>query len=53
MKSLQEEEKLTIRVQRYPALYNKTEPSFQNKNEKLNAWAKIVHELQLGSWNEA
>ena len=50
-KSLQEQEKLTVCVQGYPALYNKAKPSFHNKNEKQNAWGTIA-ELQLGSWKE-
>ena len=53
VKYVQEEEKLALCVQEYPALYNKAEPSFHNKNEKQNAWGKISDELQLGSWKEA
>ena len=49
--SLQEQEKLAVCVQGYPALYNKAEPSFHNKNEEQNAWG-IIAELQLGSWKE-
>ena len=50
-KSLQEQERLAVCVQGYPALYNKAKPSFHNKNEKQNAWGTIA-ELQLGSWKE-
>ena len=50
--SLQQEEKLAICVQKYPALYNKAEPSFHNKNKKANAWSKIAIELGMESGNE-
>ena len=48
-KCLYEDEKLAVCFQGYPALYNDTEPSFHNKNDKQNARAKIAHELQLDS----
>ena len=48
-KCLDEDEKLAVCFQGYPALYNDTESSFHNKNDKQNAWAKIAHELQLDS----
>ena len=48
--SLQREEKLAICVQKYPALYNKAEPSFHNKNEKANAWSKIAFLFWLGNF---
>ena len=51
-KCRQEEEKLAVFVQGYPALYNKAEPSFHNKNEKQNALGKSIDEIQLGSWKE-
>ena len=51
--SLQREEKLAICVQKYPALYNKAETSFHNKNEKANAWSKIAIELGMESGKEA
>ena len=44
---LQREEKLAISVQKYPALYNKEEPSFHNKNEKANALSKIAVEFAV------
>ena len=48
-KCLLEEEKLGVFVQEYSGLYKKAEPSFHDKNEKQNAWAKIADESQLGS----
>ena len=45
--------KKAICVQKYPALYNKAEPSFHNKNEKANAWSKIAIELGIESGKEA
>ena len=51
--SLQREEKLAICIQKYPALYNKAEPSFHNKNKKANAWSKIAIELGMESGKEA
>ena len=51
-KCLPEEEKLAVCVQRYPALHNKAEPSFHNKNKKQNTWDKIADEFQLGSWKK-
>ena len=51
--NLQGDERLSIEVEKYPCLYNKSEKGYKEKDRKKNAWKKIEEELGLDEGNQS
>ena len=41
------EEELTIAVQKYPAIFDKSNKNFRHKDVKINAWEAVADEYLL------
>ena len=50
--NLQEDERLSIEVEKYPCRYNKREKGYKEKDRKKNVWKKIDEELGLEEGNQ-